>query len=457
VSGRLATPSAFVDRLLENSVHSTANMRQFMEAHPRDRQPKEPTNVYTGKLDHTTCVSFYVADYSSFRTIGEVKEIITKKGRVSFANKNQERSQFVKLLLLNSSIGFASKKERFLVDPLPLNLVWVLDDVDQNSKGKGFVVVGPFVRWNFVAESIEEKESWIRSIEEAVKLNCPEIEPKSPKRTASYKFEELGTYHGDWELGEFHGKGVFTDLENRRFEGDWHRDLKAGFGRVTKTDEHPIICGWINRISSHGVVELVDVEDRLIKPELSKEDWEILLANSIQREFRDSEAILKRGEINSQLFRIINGRAKVVKSLNGENKQIGILTRTQMFGEMSVLDPTSLASASVIAEGPVSVACISLDLVRELFRLKPTFSRRFHHVLALNLVKRLMSVEGRDETQRSNSAVSLGVPKEERKNEFRDLFELKNEICLKDFLCSFKKNVGLTTKVKKVCAGCALV
>ncbi len=98
-----------------------------------------------------------------------------------------------------------------------------------------------------------------------------------------------------------------------------------------------------------------DLKKMPIFAPFTQNDLQMLLNMSKLRTYNSGEAIIQEGNIDSWVYFLIYGKAKIVK----KNKEITILQRKgDIFGEMRFID-SSPRSASVYAVG--DVACIAVD------------------------------------------------------------------------------------------------
>jgi CRP/FNR family cyclic AMP-dependent transcriptional regulator len=98
-----------------------------------------------------------------------------------------------------------------------------------------------------------------------------------------------------------------------------------------------------------------DLKKMPIFAPFTQNDLQTLLNMRKLRTYKSGETIIQEGNIDSWVYFLIYGKAKIVK----KNKEITILQRKgDIFGEMRFID-SSPRSASVYAVG--DVACIAVD------------------------------------------------------------------------------------------------
>ena len=105
---------------------------------------------------------------------------------------------------------------------------------------------------------------------------------------------------------------------------------------------------WTNILTKHPVFSL-----------LKTDEIERLVEISTQREFSEKEMILKEGVSGESLFIIGSGRVEVfLRWTDLQNIQANTLGEGEIFGEMAVIEPSRIRSATVVA----SARCIVLEI-----------------------------------------------------------------------------------------------
>jgi len=132
----------------------------------------------------------------------------------------------------------------------------------------------------------------------------------------------------------------------------------------------------------------------------SQSDLQTLLNMSKLRTYKSGEAIIQEGNIDSWVYFLIYGKAKIIK----KNKELSILQRKgDVYGEMRFID-SSPRSASVYAEGDVACIAVDTEYVEKLTgNDKIAFGyimyRVFSEILAnrlRSLTKELIAIKGKD-------------------------------------------------------------
>ena len=206
----------------------------------------------------------------------------------------------------------------------------------------------------------------------------------------------IGTYEGEWALGQPHGHGRFTHVNGSVFDGDWSMSISAGYGSIIPPGKGGAaaarVAGWETFLPFEAPREAHnDVLDSIESPSgLTKEDVKMLISNCTERRYTRGDVILHEGEVNDCLYRIKSGVVRLTQEVSGHTHARNEMTVDQMFGEMSVLDKNVTSATVVAASDLVELYTIELDVLYELFKTCPGFSMRFHHAMATTLAERLM-------------------------------------------------------------------
>ncbi|MBL4613388.1 MAG: cyclic nucleotide-binding domain-containing protein, partial [Magnetovibrio sp.] len=103
--------------------------------------------------------------------------------------------------------------------------------------------------------------------------------------------------------------------------------------------------------------------------------------------FADGKTIIKEGAEGFLSYKILDGRADVVKASPTGYVQLATLSQGESFGEISALTKRP-ATTSVIARGPLSVQLIDRDTLLEHVRSNPDFAAKMFdqqaHILTSN-------------------------------------------------------------------------
>ncbi len=143
-----------------------------------------------------------------------------------------------------------------------------------------------------------------------------------------------------------------------------------------------------------------DLKKMPIFAPFTQNDLQMLLNMSKLRTYNSGEAIIQEGNIDSWVYFLIYGKAKIVK----KNKEITILQRKgDIFGEMRFID-SSPRSASVYAVGDVACIAVDTEYVENLtgndrLAFGYIMYRVFSEMLAnrlRSLTKELVALKGKD-------------------------------------------------------------
>jgi len=137
---------------------------------------------------------------------------------------------------------------------------------------------------------------------------------------------------------------------------------------------------------NRSIIDSTKEENRLANIDWEKETpFNAEVHHYLRQSFQDKQLLIKEGEIQKQVFWILNGEVYITKFMNGQHKIIAVLGKGELIGEMSFFD-RSLTSASVIANGPLQVMVFSKKDFREIFFTNPKWMKQ----LLLSLSKRIV-------------------------------------------------------------------
>jgi CRP-like cAMP-binding protein len=130
-------------------------------------------------------------------------------------------------------------------------------------------------------------------------------------------------------------------------------------------------------------VDLVVAKSQLLY--VNRNDWVLILDKAKSLNFKKDEALIQQGKQPATVFVIMNGKARIRNALG---LTIARISPGEICGEMAFLENTS-ASASVIAEEPMTAYGIGWPILQDLFELYPHLASRFYRSLAVSLSRRL--------------------------------------------------------------------
>ena len=91
----------------------------------------------------------------------------------------------------------------------------------------------------------------------------------------------------------------------------------------------------------------------------------------VEKKFNNGEIIVKEGDVGSNFFKIIEGKAYVISNYEKKDQlQLAILEEGAYFGEMGILEEYP-RSATIIAKGPTRVLEILKDDLTDYFTDRP--------------------------------------------------------------------------------------
>ena len=116
------------------------------------------------------------------------------------------------------------------------------------------------------------------------------------------------------------------------------------------------------------------------------------LVEKLTVKFQDGEALMRQGELTSDLYIILTGKVQIYQTYNHERRLIDTCGEGQMIGEMAQFDSLP-RSADGIAQGTVEALAFSPENFHLLFQLHPRWSRQLLETLAERVTQRLRTFE----------------------------------------------------------------
>ena len=123
-------------------------------------------------------------------------------------------------------------------------------------------------------------------------------------------------------------------------------------------------------------------------PEFKESDMAKLLASARIEKHPSASMFIQAGASHGILYIIRKGLAFVVLEHNGQEVIIAECGPGEIIGEISMLDGKG-ASASVVAETDIEVACVDQAAITKMARSDPEFGMRLYQSLAIVLARRL--------------------------------------------------------------------
>jgi len=123
-------------------------------------------------------------------------------------------------------------------------------------------------------------------------------------------------------------------------------------------------------------------------------DVEWLARLGQHRRYRDGAVLIQQGEPVPDLLLLLLGTALVQVMAPAGPREVGTSRSGELLGEMSLVGRDDLASATVVARGPVEVLALPKDPLRQRLVSDPALGSRFYRAMAL-----LLSQRSRDQLQ----------------------------------------------------------
>eukprot|EP01117_Protostelium_nocturnum_P010353 TRINITY_DN3722_c1_g2_i1.p1 TRINITY_DN3722_c1_g2~~TRINITY_DN3722_c1_g2_i1.p1 ORF type:complete len:515 (-),score=180.57 TRINITY_DN3722_c1_g2_i1:392-1936(-) len=159
---------------------------------------------------------------------------------------------------------------------------------------------------------------------------------------------------------------------------------------------------------------------------LIESDWKYLRMNGIEREYRDGETIWNEGNILGKegggvVFRVEKGSVRIVQK---DSCVIARMGSGSVIGDLALLGNYLIPTASIVAEGNVSIVEFEVDNLIEAFEAKPPLALKFYKSIATKLSSKLRSMSGEsiDPADLTNTPIIYGS----QPRESWDIFTRKN-------------------------------
>eukprot|EP01102_Stenamoeba_stenopodia_P019856 TRINITY_DN7586_c0_g1_i2.p1 TRINITY_DN7586_c0_g1~~TRINITY_DN7586_c0_g1_i2.p1 ORF type:complete len:522 (+),score=104.57 TRINITY_DN7586_c0_g1_i2:1641-3206(+) len=194
---------------------------------------------------------------------------------------------------------------------------------------------------------------------------------------------------------------ILNGLQSKLFDAnDIYRLCKL---REQLTDQEPVQSAGLNRkrakkagatkyATYFNTLELTGQEQvNANHTELTDSDWTNLLKGAITISKKKDEPIISAGEPNMHIYIIKSGRARVeVFGDDGSPRVVAFMEEDAIFGEMSLFNKSSKATARVVADDEiVELLQISETFIKQLLEDSPDLAKRFYGALAMIFARRL--------------------------------------------------------------------
>ncbi len=94
------------------------------------------------------------------------------------------------------------------------------------------------------------------------------------------------------------------------------------------------------------------------------------------------EYVFRKGEIATEMYFIIEGRAHVQIELpDGTSKEIAKLKKTEFFGEGGLIEGKMTRGADVVADTNLFLACLTIEDFETIVRYYPEVKHQLHKVM----------------------------------------------------------------------------
>lgn len=116
-----------------------------------------------------------------------------------------------------------------------------------------------------------------------------------------------------------------------------------------------------------------------------------IIINSIQRNYKAGETIIREGEHGNELFLILRGRCEISRIIDDCKVILKIIGKDDIFGEMAILSDSKIRRATVTALEPTEVAILTREYFDKIAKIVPSLfynltvimDERRHHNLML--------------------------------------------------------------------------
>eukprot|EP01128_Nolandella_sp_AFSM9_P006703 TRINITY_DN350_c0_g3_i1.p1 TRINITY_DN350_c0_g3~~TRINITY_DN350_c0_g3_i1.p1 ORF type:complete len:1270 (+),score=401.91 TRINITY_DN350_c0_g3_i1:33-3842(+) len=269
-------------------------------------------------------------------------------------------------------------------------------ELDVELFSTAVVVYGPQNQWVIAFANMGMLNNWLKDLESVMQLR-PGLDATEGIREGKYEFknDSVGVYDGEWCNNFLHGKGTLI-VGKTIYDGYWDEKYRAGFGYIDggKFKETKTV-GW--KFTPDNQVKVVDEHGLWEEGELTDRDWQLILTGAHKVQKSKDERFIEQGRQNLSLFRVESGKIRVEKSTTpgGPKKVLVKLGPGTVLGDTSVIPSMKAATADVLADEPVTLKAISINILFGLFRGNPGLSMRFYRQMARKLATQLRSLHSK--------------------------------------------------------------
>jgi len=191
--------------------------------------------------------------------------------------------------------------------------------------------------------------------------------------------------------------------------------------------------------------------------QLSEKDCQLLLTNANEYSFNDGEVILKEGEFNASVYRIKSGSVHFKKNdcfLRVIGKGWFINDRLFLGGMRS-----NTVSASIIADGPVTICELNLPFVKKCLEMDPYLALRLYRHIASKLssiffflvgnIHSILSADGDVMLKMQSEEIADHVRKSEAFGRKRNKAADSRHMAYKEFKLATRRGKHSFIKIKK--------
>ncbi len=198
-----------------------------------------------------------------------------------------------------------------------------------------------------------------------------------------------GTHYCLWEASDFMDAiWVYPDLARRAIL-ELSRQIRIYYSQLQKTD--------LDLRSELGNIDVnvaeTDISDILFSANFSSEDsFPTELVSKLKREYKAGEYVIRQGKKSFELYIILSGELEVRHLSDGKQKEIGVLKKGDLVGEMAQFDGLP-RSADVLVRKDAELLVFLPENFSLLFQLHPKWSKKILSVLANRVEERRKDFE----------------------------------------------------------------
>ncbi len=131
-----------------------------------------------------------------------------------------------------------------------------------------------------------------------------------------------------------------------------------------------------------------EVHESILFQELKATELNRVLDKLQLRSFKAKEHVFFEGDLGSALFIILQGQIKIVRNMQGKNKDLATLGKGMFFGEVAIMHPVPRTASAIVQEEAL-LACLFKHDLDKLVSQYPKLGTKLLRILGAMIAQRL--------------------------------------------------------------------